>query len=116
MDIEAKTQEKKISHELCRTRAQYDFAIQNYAGHEFCIIHDLFLFLENENFLYRIVPLVKTFCGLHTVLITFPSPHNLVSSSGVIRLTIFGLVSIFGVDAFAIIIPTGFCLTSPFLP
>lgn len=40
MDIEAKTQEKKISHELCRTRAQYDFAIQNYAGHEFCIIHD----------------------------------------------------------------------------
>lgn len=73
---------------------------------------------------YLIGPLavVSTFCDA-TVLI-FPSPHNFVHSSGVIRLTIFDLVSTFGggvdvavvIDEFAIKMPTGFCLMSPFLP
>lgn len=68
---------------------------------------------------------MRTF-GDATVLI-LPSPHNFDHSSGVIRLTILGLVSTFGVVTvvvavagaafaeFAIKIPTGFCLTSPFL-
>lgn len=62
------------------------------------------------------VPLVKTFCAFDTVVITFPSLRNLVNSSGVIRLTMFGFANTLCADEFAIIMPTGFCLTSPFLP
>lgn len=67
---------------------------------------------------------MRTF-GDATVLI-LPSPHNFDHSSGVIRLTMLGLVSTFGAVTvvvvvgvfveFAIKMPTGFCLTSPFLP